>query len=113
MKYSDYYFDYSDMYDSTDSNCTLLNQGFLYHIQETLIPINYLIIFMSFIISIVLLVVTFFCDIPGRIFRVFVYNTYGLNLIFLLGFACFNMTVDMKIPNLEFVQIIDSITGMM
>lgn len=49
-------------------------------VDHVLAPINYAIVISNFLVSIIILSITRLCYIPGRIFRLFVYNAYGFNL---------------------------------
>ena len=63
------------------TNCITNDIKFTKSFNSIVDPINYVIIFSNFFISLVILLITRFCNIPGRIFRIFVYNAYGLNFL--------------------------------
>lgn len=76
------------------AHCPTSEKDFTNAFNSVLIPLNYVVIGSSIFISIVIVSMTIFSNIPGRTFRLFIYNSYVLNgiaaivaLVYFLNYA--------------------------
>lgn len=54
------------------------------YLEDLVKPINYTIGGVNLLTTLAVLCLTRYCTIPGRVFRAFIYNMYGLNLTYIL-----------------------------
>lgn len=75
------------------NDCPALGD-FARNLQTLRKPVIYPVIATNFIVTIILLLVTWFYNIRGRVFKLFIINTYGLNLIYVIFFTVYAMYPD-------------------